>query len=216
MKQLSRIAAAAALAAGALVSTSASAAIICNLCSYDSATAGPNGLSLFVGSLNANNGDLSNIQAGASVNGFLGNFAHNYIFNFSPIGSVSSSVTFTPSTEISNFTLQLFSATASGCSAVQSNPQPIGGVGTGGCSSWATTGLLGTATTGPTNFVNLAFTAIPTGTYLVRISGTSSLGLPNSTYNGAITTQNVPEPGSLALAGLALVGAAFAARRRKA
>jgi hypothetical protein len=205
VKQLSRIAAAAAFAAGALVSTSASAAVICQLCNYNANT----NSSLYIGALNASNGDLSFVNSGNQANS-SGAFTHNYIFNFAPIGSVASNLSFTPSNEISNFKLELFSATASGCSAVSGL-----GLGTGGCSSWATTGLIATAATGPNNFVDLAFTAVPAGTYLVRVTGTVAAGGPNSGYSGQVTTQAVPEPGSLALAGLALFGAAAAARRAR-
>ena len=146
----------------------------------------------------------------------LGGFTQNYIFAFAPIGSATSNLSFTPSAAIANFKLELFSVTASGCSALGS----VGGlgVGTGGCSSFSLGALVQTATTGPSNFVDLPFTAINAGQYLLRVTGTitqsGAAGSPDNSYSGQVTTQNVPEPGSLALAGLALVGAAFAARRK--
>lgn len=213
MKQLSRIAAAAALAAGALVSTGASAATICTSCSYTSATNN----NLFIGSLSALTGDNSFLLSGSTLQN-TGAFTQNFIFNFAPIGSAASNLSFTPQSAISNFKLELLSVTATGCPMLTM----IGGFGfgNGGCTSFAPGALIATAATGPSNFVNLPFTPITAGQYLIRVTGivtqSGGGGNPDNGYSGQVTTQNVPEPGSLALAGLALVGAAFAARRRKA
>ena len=207
MKQLSRIAAAAALAAGALVATQASATTICSSCVYNNAT----NSNLYVGALNSTNGDISFVNSGSTAN-TSGMFTHTYVFNFAPIGSAGSNMVFLPTTEIGSFTLGLYNATASGCSALTS---PTLGNGTGGCSTFALGSLIAAGTTG--SFVtNLNFTAIPPGTYAVVVTGVVSNSAPaNSGYSGQISTQNVPEPGSLALAGLAMVGAALAARRAR-
>jgi hypothetical protein len=56
------------------------------------------------------------------------------------------------------------------------------------------------------------FNQISTGTYYIGVTGTASA--PNNYYTAQI--ELVPEPGTLALFGLGLAGAAFAARRGKA
>ena len=72
-------------------------------------------------------------------------------------------------------------------------------------------------TASPNNFLNIPFVAAPAGTYLARVTGTvTNSNAANAGYSGQISTLNVPEPGSLALAGLALFGAAAAMRKRKA
>ena len=211
MKSILKLAAVAAIAAA--FSTGASATIVCGFCQYGAATNN----NLYIGPLNALTGDLSNVSSGVTVNSSTSfSFTHTYVFNFAPIGSASSSLTFTPSTEISNFRISLYSATASGCSALTSN---VFGVGTGGCSSLSLNGApIATALASPNNAVNMPFTPLTLGTYAIVVTGDVAglLSVANQSYNGAVTTSPVPEPGSLALVGAALFGLAASARKRKA
>ena len=68
---------------------------------------------------------------------------------------------------------------------------------------------------GPVGFTSLVTNAFLTaGRYVVRVSGTT-VGGTNPSYSGQIQVNQIPEPGTLALAGLAMLGAAVSLRRRK-
>lgn len=75
------------------------------------------------------------------------------------------------------------------------------------------------------NWQELTFTGLAAGTYTYQLSGMTSANWTNinsftNNWTGTIVisgaTAGVPEPGSLALAGLALVGLVAASRRRRA
>ena len=75
------------------------------------------------------------------------------------------------------------------------------------------------------NWQELTFTGLTAGTYTYQLSGMTSANWTNinsfqNNWSGTIVisgaTAGVPEPGSLALAGLALVGLAAAGLRRRA
>ncbi len=209
MKKFSLLAAAATVALGALApAQEASAAIICGGCFYTDTSLTGN---LFVGALSATTGDLSFVNSGTTLGSFAGNFVQNFVFGFSPIGSITGSLSFSPSGDISNFTVQLFSVAgtlgANGCTTMNSACTSLG----------AASAFSALFTASPNNFLNIPFTAAPAGTYLARVTGTvANNNNANAGYSGQISTLNVPEPGSLALAGLALFGAAAAMRKRKA
>ena len=203
MKQLSRIAAAAALAAGALIATGASASVICTSCSYTGPIAGPG--NLFVGTMNSTTFDATFMDSGSTFAsaGTSVAFSHVYLFGFTPIGSVTSSMNFIPGANFTNFNIQLMNVTSSTCGATNT-------VCTG-----VTLGSVIANSTNANASSLIGFQAVPAGTYAIRVNANWT-GAAGTLYSGQISTVPVTEPGSLALAGLALVGAATVTRRRKA
>ena len=76
-----------------------------------------------------------------------------------------------------------------------------------------------------TNWQELTFAGLAAGVYTYQLSGMNSVNWTNvssgtnnwtGTFTVSGTTAGVPEPGSMALAGLALFGVAVASRRRRA
>jgi hypothetical protein len=205
MNKLSKALASAAVASLAMLATHASAAIICAGCAY---VGGFNdsigtGTGTYLGAHNATTFDISpgffgefNTIAAAT------SFNHTWLFDFAPAGSASVNANFlSPPDTISGFLVELFTvnsatcgATGSACTAVSLGASQATGVNVG-------------------NSSNIGFTALAAGSYAFVVSGTALNR--DAQYSGQLATapQRIPEPATLALVGMALLGAAAARRK---
>jgi hypothetical protein len=201
MKLISRIASAVALTAG-LFATSAGAAEICNNCSYNGNT--------YLGAHNANTFDTSGFRHNGITVGAPVAFSDVWVFDLSPVGAVAQiNANFIPisPSAFTNFNIDLrFVTSAPGCGAVGAN-----------CGATVLGGIISSSSNAGANS-NLFPVALAAGRYAFVISGiANALGGPAAQYSGQLSTSKIPEPGSLALVGVALLGAAFGLRgKRKA
>ena len=150
----------------------------------------------------------------------LGSFTDYWVFDLSPAGNTEINMTFNPSANIpGGLTITLFalgSATISGCGPAIFNNSPASGAS---CTTFSTAGLSQIALSNnggnnPNLVTGPGF--LPIGRYVIKINGTTNASLAQGAfYTGLFNTNAVPEPGSLALAGVALLGAAVSLRKRK-
>jgi hypothetical protein len=216
MKQLSRLAAAASLAVGAVIAMPASATQICSACEHI-------GAQTYLGAHNAATADGSSF---ARTNMPNANFTLDdiYYFDLAPVGAafqVTANFTpFFPSLGINPFFFEVYEASfavgngLTNCSAVAPGSSLAGS-----CGGTASLGaLVGTSTAAGSN--NDQFAAVlGAGTYALRIRGSVIAGAPtgNRNYQGSLITTalEIPEPASLGLVGLGLLAGAAAMRRRR-
>jgi len=189
------------------LSAVASAGVICNNCAYIQGQAATN--------LGLHNPVVDdNSTFGNATTGQNGDFSNWWVFRIDPAGDVSVNAIFLPIANISNFDVQLYSLTSQNCAA---NTATTGGA----CSSFTAGALLADGSTNPAFATVIDFTSIAAGFYAFNVTGTISGLTPTqpASYTGnlQVNESSIPEPGTLALAGLSLMGIAFTSRRiRKA
>jgi PEP-CTERM motif len=216
--KISRIASAVGLVAGLLGAGQAMALNVCVNCLYTAA--GPT----YLGSLNPTTGDTANFRREnlANTTNATISVTDTWLFDISPAGDAQMTASFNPfagaTTRISGFTSVLRDVTASTCVNGQANSTGT----TGDCSgiAFGSLSVNGFASNvGPNQSGSVVFpTFLNAGRYAFQF--TYNLAPSNgqlSDYSGQISVSaaQVPEPGTLALAGLALVGVAAAARRNR-
>jgi hypothetical protein len=207
MKKLSHLAAVAALAVGSLSAGVASAAPVCDVTACAWA-----GSYTYIGSLNATIADFTQFTRNVvslrppASNNTLSDF---WIFQIDPVQAgfqVNANFTTFP-TGINNFEVILKQVTSAA---------PICGALATQCNLGGSPTFTDLAVSTPTGGGNVAISGVTLNTGWYALAVTGQVTVTGNTYSGQTATfQAVPAPGSLALVGVALLGAAVGMRRQK-
>jgi len=209
MQKLTRLAAAALLAAGAFAGGQASAATICSNCLYTAAGA------TYLGVHDANNFDGSGFRR-ENLLGPVPFVQDTWVFDLQPVGGTAQiNANFIPlvPNSLPGFTVNLFAVSSYNC------PNGIGNSSgtTGFCPSVTTVGPSLATSIPAVGGANVFPVGLSAGSYafVITYSVAALGGGQTAEYSGQLRMAPIPEPGSLALVGLALVGAAVGVRRAR-
>jgi hypothetical protein len=190
-----------AVAAGELAfgAQAAHAALICSGCAYG------DDAGRYLGTYNPDDFDFGTFHhsdVGQDV-GPNTAFEDYWVFDLNPAGSGSMSADFTMLTGISGFIGELYTDGGSTCAA-------------GDCSNIVLGALVDSdaSANGDRRWEIIAM-SLSAGRYIIRVTGTTNPNL-TSAYTGQLAfIPFIPEPGTLGLLGLGLLGMGVSARRRR-
>jgi hypothetical protein len=183
------------LLAGAFLWGNASAVVVCDSCDYQPGPSVASNLGLH----NPNTGDNSTFSN--ATTGQNGDFANWWVFEVDPAGAASVNAIFLPLRNIVDFAVKLYKVDQSVCNANTASQA-------GSCSSVDVGVQVGNGNTTPSFATALDFTPTLAGTYAFSITGTIlNLGatMPAS-YTGNLQVAAVPEPSTMLMAGLGVLG----------
>jgi PEP-CTERM motif len=193
MNSIRKLFSAAAVVSGLVASGAASADPVCN---PSCIVTGGSTASVYFGNFDATTFDSAGFRHNELATGV---FSDYWVFDFTPTGTAEVSASFNPSAFINGFSWAIRSVfTDNGCNVVNAS---CGAVTLG--STVHLSGIAG---------VNGA-TVLNAGRYQLYVTGTNVGTAGIAQYSGEMSTF-VPEPGSLALVGLALAGLVVGTRRR--
>ena len=189
----------------ALAGFGTQAAVVCDSCDYQPSPSVASNLGLH-NTLTDDNSTFSNATTGQN-----GAFSNWWVFSIDPAGLASINAIFLPIRNISNFAVDLLSVDDVVCAANTAFQS-------GACSLLTTIGGAITSLTDPVYATVIDFTGLDAGTYAFNVRGTiTGLGPTQpASYTGNLQVNQlaVPEPGSLLLAGLGLMGLGWVTRRK--
>lgn len=217
MKQLSRIASAAALAAGLFGSAQVMAVEVCSNCKYRTTDA------TYLGVHDATTADSSGFRRDGFSVGAVTFITDTWVFDLQPVGAVADvNASFRPvGLAFTMFEINIYSVTATCPNGISTSTVDLSPTAPGACTNGSI--VLTSASLATSSFSSLTSSAainavgLSAGRYAFQVSGFAQVLTAPATanYSGQIGFTPIPEPGSLALVGLALVGAAVGARRSR-
>lgn len=204
MSKLTRVAAAAALALGAFAGGQAVAGPVCNSCEYTGNT--------YLGQHNPTTGEGAGFQHTFGIlNAPLPPFSDVWVFDFAPAGNFQLNASWqTTPNGITGFGINLYQlAVNPTCGALGTSCAPaniLAGAALIGSAVEVGVGL---------GLYNLPSQVLQSGWYAFQAVGTVTGSGQQTRYSGQIGTSRIPEPATLGLVGVALLGAAAMSRRSR-